>query len=143
MRFHPVEDLVSKLAPLIVVLATLSLALASWSDAWRVPFWVAAVLLLVLAVALFARGGFQNWLRGQTKPMEQLGFNRNRDQLWFEMNAKGMPRGYRAVVFIAWLGFLFSGLQFPYLAVAMASTLLALAWGYRNRRYPADDPVSK
>ena len=132
----------SKLTPFIVVLATASLAFGSPDEAWRLSFSVAAVAVVLLAVVLFAKRGFQNLLRGMTSSMEQLGFKRNRDQFLYAMNAEGMPPGYRTVGFVSWLGLLFSGFHFPYLALAIASTLLTLAWGYSNRRFPVDDVAS-
>ena len=139
MSVFDIPGLASRIAPILVVMATASVAVASPSGAWPIPFSIAAVALLLLAVAMLAHGGLRNWLRGLTVPMEQLGFKRNRDQFWFAMNAKGMPRGYRTVAFIAFLGLLFSGLRFPYLAVAIAAMLLTLVWGLSNRRFPADD----
>jgi hypothetical protein len=134
--------LASKLTPFIVVLATASLAFGSPNDAWRLSFSIAAVAVALLAVVLFAKRGFDNLLRGMTSSMEQLGFKRNRDQFLYAMNAEGMPHGYRTVVFVSWLGLLFSGFHFPNLALAIASTLLTLAWGYSNRRFPVDDVAS-
>ena len=138
MSFYDLTGSASKLTPLIVVSATAWLAFGSSSAAMRLPFSVAAVAVLLVAVTLFAKGGFRNWLRGMTTPMEQLGFKRNRDQFIYALNAEGMPPGFRIVVFVSWLGLVFSGLRFPYLALGIASTFLTLAWGYSSRRFPVD-----
>ena len=142
MSFYDLTGPDSKVTPLIVVSATAWLAFGSSSAAMHLPFSVAAAAVLLVAVILFAKGGFRNWLRGMTTPIEQLGFKRNRDQFIFALNAEGMPPGYRILVFVSWLGLVFSGLRFPYLALAIASTILTLAWGYSSRRFPVDDIAS-
>lgn len=139
MSFYDITGPASKLTPLFVASATASLALGSSNQASRLPFSVAAVAILLVGVTLFAKRAFRNWLRGMTTPMEQLGFKRNRDQFIYALNAEGMPAGYRIVVFVSWLGLVFAGFRFPYLALAIASTFLTLAWGYSSRRFPVDD----
>ena len=139
MSLYDITGPASKLTPLIVASATAWLAFGSSSEPSRPLYSVAAVAVILAAVILFAKPGFRNWLRGMTTPMEQLGFKRNRDQFIYALNAEGMPPGYRIVVFVSWLGLIFSGFRFPYLALAIASVFLALAWGYSCRRFPADD----
>ena len=141
MNFHDLTDPASKLIPLIAASATAWLAFGSSNEASRALFSVAAVAVLLAGVILFAKSGFRNWLRGITTPMEQLGFKRNRDQIIYALNGEGMPRGYRITAFLSWLGLVFSGFRFPYLALAIASVFLTLAWGYSSRRFPVDDPV--
>ena len=141
MSFYDITGPASKLTPLVVASATAWLAFGSSSETSRSLFSAAAVAVLLAGVILFAKSGFRNWLRGMTTPMEQLGFKRNRDQFIYALNAEGMPPGYRIVVFVSWLGLLFSGSRFPYLALAIASVFLTLAWGYSCRRFPVDDIV--
>ena len=139
MNFRNLTDPASKLTPLIVASATTWLAFGSSSEASRALFSIATVAVFLAGVILFAKSGFRNWLRGMTTPMEQLGFKRNRDQFIYALNAEGMPRGYRIAAFLSWLGLVFSGFRFPYLALAIASVFMTLAWGYSCRRFPVDD----
>ena len=139
MSFYDITGPASKLTPLFVASATAWLAFGSSSEPSRPLYSVAAVAVILAGVILFAKSGFRNWLRGMTTPMEKLGFKRNRDQFIYALNAEGMPPGYRIVVFVSWLGLVFSGFRFPYLALAIASVFLTLAWGYSRRRFPVDD----
>lgn len=129
----------SKLPPLIVASATAWLAFGSPREPSRSLYSVAAVAVVLAGVILFGKSGFRNWLRGMTTPMDQLGFKRNRDQFIYAMNSKGMPPGYRIVAFVSWLGLVFSGFRFPYLALAIASVFITMVWGYSCRRFPVDD----
>ena len=70
--------------------------------------------------------------------MDTFGFTRNRDQMAHFAFGKGMPRGYHCLIFTCWVGLVLSGSHFPYAAVAIAGTLLTLAWGLDKQKFPIE-----
>lgn len=134
MSFNRLLDAVSARAPLLIFAALIA-AVAGAKLRWPPePFYVLAIALIPLALALWARRG----LARQLKSKEQLGFRRNRDLLRWQFFETGTPRGYWLLSFLAWFGVVLTGLRFPYAGVAIAAMLLTVAWGEDRRRYPSE-----
>jgi len=119
---------------MIVGMAIVAAVAGAWSNAPHWPFYALAIALFLLAAVVWTRRG----LARQLKSKEQLGFRRNRDWLGFELFVKGTPRGYYALAFVSWFAVVLTGLRFPYAAVAIAGTMLTVAWGEDRRRYPRE-----
>lgn len=134
MGASAVFDVLSKRAPVIVVVTLITSLFGAWSKA---PDWLFNALAIVvgsLALLLWAARG----LPRQFKSKEDLGFTRNRDFVAHELAGKGTPRGSYLLGFFGFATILVSGFQTPYGTLAFAGLALSVVWGIVNTRYPSD-----
>jgi hypothetical protein len=133
MGIRAMVDALSKRAPVIVVVTLCAALVGAWVS---VPVWLPnglAIIVGSLALLLLAARG----RRHQFKTPEELGFNRNRDWLAYELAGKGTPRGGYLLGFFGFLTILLTG-QSPCAMLAWAGLALGVVWGIVNAEYPAD-----
>src|SRR5579864_2606176 len=117
MRANAIFDMLSKRAPIIVVVTLCSALLGAWTDA---PPWLANGLAAVvggLALILLASRGRRHSL---TTPPEELGFLSLKDRIAYELAGKGTPQGYYLLGFFGFLTIMLTGFQSPYGRLAFA-----------------------
>ena len=135
VRIGAFLDMLSKRAPLIVVLALCAALVGGWTGA---PVWMTDDLAIVvgsLAVLLLASRGRRN----QFKTAEELGFSRSRDWIAYELAGKGSPPGFYPLCFFGIVTIVLTGIQSPSSKLAWAGLVLGGVWGIVNARYPADE----
>ena len=124
----------------MIVIASLVVAVVGAKlDAPHWPFHIIAAALFLAAVLVWLRRGPAR----QLKSMEELGFKRHRDWLWFVAMSRGTPRGYYPLGFVAVAAFVLTEVRFPYAAVAIAAAALVVAWGEDWKRYPSEERASR
>jgi hypothetical protein len=127
-------DVLSKRAPVIVVVTLCAALVGAWTS---VPVWLPKGLAIIvgsLALLLFAAKG----RRHQFETREELGFERNRDWIAYELAGQGTPPGYYLLGFFGFLTIFLTGFQSPYAMPAWAGFALGVVWGIVNRHYPAE-----
>jgi len=135
VRIRAFLDMLSKRAPVIVVLALCAALVGGWIDA---PVWLTddlAIIVGSLAVVLLASRGRRN----QFKTAEELGFSRSRDWIAYELAGKGSPPGFYPLGFFGIVTIVLTGIQSPSSKLAWAGLFLGVVWGIVNARYPADE----
>jgi hypothetical protein len=132
---HAFLDVLSKRAPVIVVITLCAALVSAWSG---VPEWLnngLAISVGILALVLLASRGRQN----QFKTAQELGFSRSRDWIVYELAGKGSPPGFYPLGFFGLVTIVLTGLQSPSSKLAWAGFFLGVVWGIVNARYPADE----
>ena len=122
----------SKRAPRIVVVSLVASLIGAWTSAPAWLFNALAIVVGALALALWTARS------RQFKPKEDLGFDRNRDLIAYELDGKWTPRGSYLLWFAGFLTIFLTGFQSPYAKLALASLALAVAWSLANAHYPSD-----
>ena len=134
MSVEQILDILSKRAPVVAVLAFATTLLGRWISAPVLPFYILAVVVGLMAFALAMTKGLSRTFKSK----EELGFNRNRDWIAYLGTTKGLPRGFRQLGCFGFVAVIISGLNQPYGNLAFAGYFLVIAWGFANKRYPAD-----
>jgi MFS family permease len=125
---------VSAMSPGIVIAALIFASLADWLQAPDWALFILCAIILCLAVLVWSRRGLDKQLRS----IEQLGFERRRQWLVYELSGRGLPVAYFALAPVFFIAGVVSFDRFPGFLVFVASMLLVAAWGKDRRRYPAD-----
>lgn len=128
-------NVLSKRAPLIVVLTLCAALVGAWTGAPVGLINGLAIIVGSLAIALLAARGRRN----QLKPTEELSFTRFSDRIDHELAGQGSPPGFYLLGFFAIITIFLTGFQSPYSNPAWAGLFLDVAWGIANARYPAND----
>jgi len=139
VRVRAFLDVLSKRAPVIVVVALCAALLGAWSGA---PVWLnngLAIIVSSLALVLLVSRGRRN----QFKNAEELGFTRSGDWFAYELAGKGSPPGFYLLGFLCVLTIFLTGFQSPYSKLAWAGFFLGVVWGIVNARYPSDKPSER
>ena len=134
MGIRAIVDVLSKRAPVIVVLTLCAALVGAWIS---VPVWLPnglAIIVGSLALLLLAA----RRRRHQFETREELGFKRSSDWIAYELAGKGTPRGYYLLGFFGFLTIMLTGFQSPYAMLAWAGFVLGVVWGIVNAHYPAD-----
>jgi len=134
MSVGQILDILSKRAPVIAALAFATSLLGKWTSAPVLPFYILAVVVGLMALALATTKGLSRIFKSK----EELGFGRNRDWIAYLGSMKGRPRGFLRLSCFGFVALIISGLNQPYGNLAFAGWFLLIAWGIANRRYPAD-----
>jgi hypothetical protein len=125
-------DVLSKRAPVIVVVTLCAALVGAWID---VPVWLPDGLAIIvggLALLLLAA-------RRRRRPFEtQEESGVSRDWIAYELAGKGTPRGSYLLGFFGFLTIMLTGFQSAYAMLAWAGFALGVVWGIVNADYPAD-----
>lgn len=135
MRMRSFLNMLSKRAPLIVVLTLCAALVGAWIG---VPVGLINSLAIIvgsLAIMLLATRARRNQLNSK----QDLGFTRFSDRIVYELAGQGSPPGFYLLGFFAIVTVFLTGFQSPYSNLAWAGFFLDVAWGIANARYPADD----
>ena len=132
-------DMLSKRAPVIVIITLCAALVSAWGGAPdRLPNGLAIIVGSLALVLLVSRGR-----RNQFRTAEELGFGRTRDWIAYELAGKGSPQGFYPLAFFGIVTIVLTGLQSPPSKLAWAGFALGVVWGIVNARYPADEPSER
>lgn len=134
MRGSAILDVLSKRAPLIVVITLCAALVSYWVDA---PVWMPNGLAIVvgcLALVLMAARG-----RPSLLVIKEEAGSSNNGWIAQELAGKGTPSGFYLLEFFGFVTIMLTGFQGAYAMPSWAALALGAAWGISNARYTFEE----
>ena len=135
VRAGGILDMLSKRAPVIVIIALSAALVGAWTSA---PIWLAksaAIIVAGLALLLLAA----RKRRHLFDTPGEAGFTNNSGWIAHELAGKGTPPGSYLLGFFGFLTIALTGFNSPYAMLAWAGFALGVVWGIVNANYPAGE----
>jgi hypothetical protein len=128
--------LLARTAPMLAIVAIAAADAGARIGGTQWLFYCMALAVLLSAILVASRRALPRLLW----TTEQLGFTRNRDWITYEVDFRGRPKGYIALVIVWFISLVMTGGGAPYLCTVAASGLLLAAWAGDRRKYRVDLP---
>ena len=135
VRLQLFLNMLSKRAPLIVVLSLCAALVGAWASAPAGLIDALTIIVGSLTIMLLAARGRRRSLMSLS---EESDLPSLKDRIEYELAGKGTPPGHYLLGFFGFLTIMLTGLQSPSGMLACAGTALVVVWGIVNARYPAD-----